>query len=199
MKDLGIMHYFLGLEVWQFLDEIFLNQGKYTIEILKRFGILDCKSINTPMVKNLKLLNDDSLERLDITLYKNIIGSLVYLTNTRPNICFVVNTLSRYMLEPKNALLIPTKHVIRCLKGRLDYGLRYASDSEIILHDYEDSYCVGSVENKKITSRFCFSLGSCVILGLNINHTSVGINMTEVEYKFQHVNLIAKQYGFTSC
>ena len=65
-KDLGTMHYFLGLEVWQFPDEIFLNQGKYTVEILKRFGMLDCKAINTPMVTNLKLLNDDSSERVDV-------------------------------------------------------------------------------------------------------------------------------------
>ena len=94
MKDLGTMHYFLGLEVWQFLDEIFLNQGKYTLDILKIFGMLDCKVINTLMVTNMKLLNDDSLERADVTLYRQIIGSLMYLTNTRPNICFVVNTLS---------------------------------------------------------------------------------------------------------
>ena len=70
MKDLGIMHYFLGLEVWQFPDEIFLNQGKYTVEILKRFGMLDCKAMNTLMVRNLKLLNNDSSERVGVTLYR---------------------------------------------------------------------------------------------------------------------------------
>ena len=62
MKDLGMMQYFLGLEVWQFPYEIFLNQGKYAVDILKRFGMLDFKEINTPMVTNLKLLNDDSSE-----------------------------------------------------------------------------------------------------------------------------------------
>ena len=70
----------------EFPDEIFLNQGKYTTYILKRFGMLDYKSINTLMVTNLKLLNDDSSERVDVTLYKHIIGSLMYLTNTRPDI-----------------------------------------------------------------------------------------------------------------
>ena len=69
MKDLGMMHYFLGLKVWQFPTEIF-NQGKYVVEILKIFGMLDCKEMNTPMVTNLKLLNDDSLERVDVTLYR---------------------------------------------------------------------------------------------------------------------------------
>ena len=94
MKDLGMMHYFLVLEVWQFPDEIFQNQVKYVVEILKRFWMIDCKAMNTPMVTNLKVLNVDSLEIVDVTLYRQIIGSLMYLTNTRPNICFVVNTLS---------------------------------------------------------------------------------------------------------
>jgi hypothetical protein len=70
MKDLGMMHYFLGLEVWQRQDEIFLNQGKYTVEILKRFGMLDCKAMATPMVSNLKLLQDTTSETVDVTLYR---------------------------------------------------------------------------------------------------------------------------------
>ena len=86
MKDLGMMHYFLGLEVWKSLDEIFLNQGKYTTEILKRFGMLDCKAMTTPMTTNLKLLNDDTSKVIDATLYRQITGSLMYLTNTRTDI-----------------------------------------------------------------------------------------------------------------
>ena len=79
------MHYFVGLEVWQHAKESFLNQGKYTVEILKRFGILDCKTMTTPMTTSLKLLNDDTSEAVDATPYRQIIGSLMYLTNTRPN------------------------------------------------------------------------------------------------------------------
>ena len=63
MKYLGMMHYFLGLEVWQYPDEIFLNQGKYTVEILKIFGMIDCKAMTTPMITNLKLLNDDTSDQ----------------------------------------------------------------------------------------------------------------------------------------
>ena len=94
MKDLGMMHYFLGLEVSQSSNEIFLNQGKYTVEIMKRFGMLDCKAMTTLVTTNLKLLNDDTSEVVDATLYRQIIGSLMYLTNIRPDICFAVNTLS---------------------------------------------------------------------------------------------------------
>ena len=86
MKDLNIMHYFLGLEVWQKLGEIVLSQGKYVVEILKRFRMMDCKSMTTPMTMNLKLLGDTTSEIVDATLYMQMIGSLMYLMSTRPNI-----------------------------------------------------------------------------------------------------------------
>jgi hypothetical protein len=70
MKDLSIMHYFLGLEVWQRQNEIFINQGKYTVEILKRFDVMDCKAMPMPMMTNLKLLSDTSSETIDVTLYR---------------------------------------------------------------------------------------------------------------------------------
>ena len=100
--------------------------------------MLDCKEMNTPMVTNLKLLNDDSLEIIDVTLYRQIIGSLMYLTNTRQDICFVMNTLSQYMVEPIHVHLVATKHVMRYLKGTLDYGLTYAADREFRLCGYTD-------------------------------------------------------------
>ena len=82
--------------MWQNPGEICLSQGKYAVEILKRFGMMDCKSMTTPMTTNPKLLRDTSSEIVDATLNRKIIGSLMYLTNTRPNICFAVNTLSQY-------------------------------------------------------------------------------------------------------
>ena len=88
------MPYFLSMEVWQTTYGIFLGQGKYAVEILKRFGMMDCKAMATPMASNLKLLSDASSEMVDATMYRQIIGSLMYLTNTRPDICFDVNTLS---------------------------------------------------------------------------------------------------------
>ena len=86
MKDLGLMHYFLGLEVWQSSEGIFLNQGKYAVEI---FNMLKCKAMATPMDSKLKLLVDDSSELVDVTQYRQIIGSLIYLKNTRPDIFFI--------------------------------------------------------------------------------------------------------------
>ena len=71
-----------------------LSQGKYDVEIFKRFGLMDCKSMTTPMMMNLKLLGDSTYETVDATLYMQMIASLMYLMNTRPDICFAVNTLS---------------------------------------------------------------------------------------------------------
>jgi lipopolysaccharide/colanic/teichoic acid biosynthesis glycosyltransferase len=87
------MHYLLDLEAWQSTEKIFLNQGKYAVK-MKKFDMLKCKSMYTPMDMKLKLLVDTSLELIDAMLYRQIIGSLMYLTNTRPDICFAVNTLN---------------------------------------------------------------------------------------------------------
>jgi hypothetical protein len=101
MKDIELMHYFLGLEVWQWPREIFLGQGKYAIEILKRFGMMDYKSMTTPMTTNMNMLGASYSDLVDPTMYRQLIGSLMYLLNTRPSICFVVNTLSQFMVEPR--------------------------------------------------------------------------------------------------
>jgi hypothetical protein len=87
--------------------------------------MLDCKEMATPMVSNLKLLQDTTSKTVDVTLYRKMVGSLMYLTNTKPDICFVVNTLSQCMDQPRKGHLVTAKHVIKYLKGTLDYGLRY--------------------------------------------------------------------------
>ena len=108
MKDLGMMHYFLGMEVWQSADGIFVGQGKYTENILKRFGMMDCKAMDTPMASNLKLLSDASSESVDATMYPQMIGSLMYLMNTRPDICFAMNTLIQFLTYLRHVHLIST-------------------------------------------------------------------------------------------
>ena len=96
--------------------------------------MLESKSMSTPMDTNLKLLTEASLELVDVTLYKQIIGSLMYLTNTKPDICFDVNTFSLYLVEPRRVHLVAAKHVMRYLKGTVDYGLSYTRDHEFILY-----------------------------------------------------------------
>ena len=163
MKDLGLMHYFLGLEIWQKPDAILVSQGKYTVDILRRFGMMDSKSMSTPMTTNLKKLCSDDSDLVDPTMYRQLIGSLMYLVNTRPDICFVVSTLSQYMCEPRQTHWVAAKHVLRYLRGTVGYGLRYTVDSDMQLVGYTDSDWEGSVEDRKSTFGCCFSLGSIVI------------------------------------
>jgi hypothetical protein len=136
---------------------------KYVVEIVKRFDMLECKSMNTPMETKLKLLVDTSLELIDATLYRQIVGSLMYLTNTGPDICFVVNTLSQFLVEPGHVPLVVAKHVMRYLKGIVDCGLSYDGDHDFRLSGYIDSDWAGSVSDRKSTSGCCFSLGSTMI------------------------------------
>jgi hypothetical protein len=182
MKDLGLMHYFLGLEVWQSPQRIFLNQGKYTIEILKRFNMLECKPMNTPMEAKLKLLVDTSSDLIDATLYRQIIGSLMYLMNTRPDICFAVNTLSQFLVEPKHVRLVAAKHMMRYLKGTIDYGLSYDGDHKFILSGYTDADWAGTIADRKSTSKCCFSLGSAMISWQSRKQSSIALSTMEAEY-----------------
>ena len=114
MKNLGMMHYFLGMEVWKNANKIFIGLGKYAVEILKKFVILDRKVITTPMASNFKFLCDASLETVDAMMYRQMICSLMCLTNTRPDICFAVNNLSQFLMDSRHAHLV-AKHALRYL------------------------------------------------------------------------------------
>jgi hypothetical protein len=182
MKDIGLMHYFLGLEVWQQPGEIFLGQGKYAVEILRRFGMMDCKSMTTPMITNLKKLGASDSDLVDPTMYRQLIGSLMYLVNTRPNICFVVNTLSQFMVESRQVHWVAAKHVLRYLRGTVGFGLRYVGGDGVRLHGYSDSDWAGSAVDRKSTSGGCFSLGSTVVSWFSRKQTSVALSSAEAEY-----------------
>ena len=94
---------------------------------------------------------DASSESVDATMYHQMIGSLMYLTNTRPDIFFVVNTLSQFLTDPRHVHLIDAKHILRYLKGTIDYGLKYEANQKINLEGYVDSDWIGSAINRKST------------------------------------------------
>jgi hypothetical protein len=106
----------------------------------------------------------------------------MYLTNTRPYIYFVVNTLSQFLVEPRHVHLVVEKHVMRYLKGTLDYDISYDGDHNFTLSGYTDSDWDGSVSDRKITSGCCFSLGSTMISWQSKKQSSIALNTIEVEY-----------------
>jgi hypothetical protein len=165
MKDFGLMHYFLGLEVCHKPSEIFLSQSRYAVDVLRRFGMMDCKSMTTPMISNLKKLHDQTTgsDPEDPIAYCQIIGSLMYLVHTRPDIFYAVNSLSQFMCELEHIYMVVAKHVLRYVRGTIAYGLIYTSSGGVMLHGYTDSDWMGSTMDWNSTSRYCFSLGSFMI------------------------------------
>jgi hypothetical protein len=156
MKDLGLMHYYLGLEVCHKHGKIFLQQWKYVVKILQKFGLMDFKSMENPMLTDMRKLREFDSDPIDSSLYQQSTGSLMYLVNTRPNICFVVNTLSQFQVEPRHEHWIVAKHILRYLHGMLKYGLRYSSNNDVQLHGFTDSDWAESADDKKSTSGICF-------------------------------------------
>jgi hypothetical protein len=163
MSDIGLMHYFLGMEVWQEEGHIFLGQGKYATNILSRFQMEDCRPMSTPMITNWKKLSASDSQLVDAIVYRQLIGSLMYLVNTRPDICFAVNTLSQYMVEPRSVHMVGAKHVLRYVAGTVDYGLDYVRRDGVRLVGYTDSDWAGCAADRKSTSGCCFSLGSGLV------------------------------------
>eukprot|EP00249_Psilotum_nudum_P008961 c21621_g1_i1 orf=3-362(-) len=117
MKDLGPMHYCLGIEVIRTSSSTCLMQQKYAYEILKRFDMQDCKPVSTPVETSLKLTPDLEYEPFNSTLYQQVIGSLIYLTIMRPDICYAVGLLSQYMHAPRVSHWNAAKRVLHYLKG----------------------------------------------------------------------------------
>eukprot|EP00253_Pinus_taeda_P020681 PITA_20681 len=125
MTDLGYVHYYLGIEVTQNPKFIFLSQKKYIGYLLNRFGVTECNPLTTPMEQNLKLTSIEGKEFEDATKYRQLVGSLNYLTTTRPDISFAVGILSRVMQKPCEGHWSTAKRVLKYLKGTQDFGIKY--------------------------------------------------------------------------
>ena len=117
MKDLGLMHYFLGLEVWQRPHDIFLSQGKYALKLLERFGMTECKSLPSSMEINFKKLCGEVVgpNFVNPSKYRQLIGALMFLVNTHSYICYGINTLIKFMTKPLHAHWTAAKHILRYL------------------------------------------------------------------------------------
>ena len=123
MSDLGLMHYFHGIEVMQSNDGIFLSQEKYVGEILIKFQITDCNYVSTSVECGMKLHKDHDEKEVAITLYKQVVGSLMNLTTRRPYIIYYVSIISRYMENPTKLHLLATKRILHYLQGAGGLGI----------------------------------------------------------------------------
>jgi hypothetical protein len=137
--------YFLGLQITQFASGIGLSQPKYALDLLSRFHMLDCKSAPMPFLSGVKLSAKCSTPLVDATLYWQLVGNLLYLTHSRPDISYAVGLVSRFMQEPHELHWKATKRILRYIRGTHTYGIQYSSNGNANLVGYTDSNWVGDL------------------------------------------------------
>ena len=182
MTDLGIMKYFLGIEVHQSAKGIFVCQQKYAADILKRFRMEGCNPAETPIPLGTKLSKNDEGPTVDSTLYKILVGSLLYLTATRPDIMYATNFVSRFMESPKVSHWNMAKMITRYVSGTLNFGLWYTQSNDNNLSGYTNSDFAGSLDDRKSTLGHAFHLGTNLISWASKKKRIVSISSAEAEY-----------------
>ncbi|KAJ9553800.1 hypothetical protein OSB04_017845 [Centaurea solstitialis] len=182
MSMMGELTFFLGLQIKQSEKGIFINQGKYVHEMLKKFDLTSCTPMKTPMAPPLTLDKDSKGKPVDVTLYRGMIGSLLYLTASRPDIMYSTCLCARYQAEPKESHLTAVKRIFRYLKGTPNLGLWYSKDSGFDLTAYSDSDFAGCKFDRKSTTGGCHLLGGKLVSWTSKKQNSVSTSTAEAEY-----------------
>ncbi|GJW47335.1 uncharacterized mitochondrial protein-like protein [Tanacetum coccineum] len=155
MSSMGELTFFLGFQVQQKKDGIFINQDKYVDEILKKFGFTEVKTTSTPIENQKPLLKDEDGEEVDVHMYRSMIGSLMYLTSSRPDIMFAVCACARYQVNLKVSHLYAMKRIFRYLKGQPKLGLWYPKDSPFDLVAYTNMVANSTTEAEYVAASSC--------------------------------------------
>ncbi|GJZ21726.1 hypothetical protein Tco_0558765 [Tanacetum coccineum] len=163
-------------------DGIFFNQSKYIKEILKKFGLEDSKPTKTPMLAEIKLTKDDEVDSVDSTKYRGMIGSLFYLTTSRPDIMFSVSLCARFQENPKTNHLEAIKRIFIYSRSTTHLGLWYLKGTGIETIVYVDSDHAGYYVDQKSTSGVCMFMGCCLTSWFFKKQTALAIFVTKAEY-----------------
>nr|GEV44327.1 uncharacterized mitochondrial protein AtMg00810-like [Tanacetum cinerariifolium] len=182
MSSMGKLTFFLGLQVKQKKEGIFISQDKYVAEILRKFGLTEGKSASTPIDTEKPLLKDPDDEDVDVHTYRSMIGSLMYLTSSRPDIMFAVCVCVCFQVTTKASHILAIKRIFRYLKGKLHLGLWYPKDSPFDLVAYSDSDYAGVSLDRKSTSGGCQFFGCRLISWQSKKQTVVATSSIEAEY-----------------
>ncbi|GJX84166.1 putative ribonuclease H-like domain-containing protein, partial [Tanacetum coccineum] len=182
MSSIGELTFFLSLQVKQNKGGIFISQDKYVAEILKKFDLVNVKAAITPMETKVPLTKDKEAIDVDVHLYRSMIGSLVYLTASRPDIMYAVCACSHFQVTPKTSHLNAVKRIFKYLKGKPNLGLWYPRESPFDLEAFSDSDYGGSNLDRKSTTGGCQFLGQRLISWQCKKQTTVATLITEAEY-----------------
>ncbi|PNY18017.1 copia-type polyprotein [Trifolium pratense] len=185
MTDLGSVSYFLGIEFLRTTRGLMLHQKKYAGEILKRFKMTDCTHAITPMEANLKLEKNQNEEAVDPTMFKQIVGCLRYLCNSRPDICFVVGLVSRFMEEPRKSHMNAARRVLRYIAGTLEFGILFpisARNAKPEIVCYSDADWCGDKIDRRSTTGYFFKFMNASISWCSRKQPVVALSSCEAEY-----------------
>ena len=163
MSMVGELTYLLGLQVKQTNKGVYINQAKYTKNIVKRFGLENAAYARTPKATNTKLGIDPSGQPVDITLYRSMIGCLLYLTASHSNISFSVDVCARFQANPKMTHFIAVKKIIKYVSGTCDFVLFYSKESNVSLVRYSDVDWASNVDDRKSTTGGYYYVGTNLV------------------------------------
>ncbi len=183
MKDLGSASYFLGLEISHNSHGYFLSQQKYTQDLINLVGLSDDKQVDTPLEVNVKYSKNDGEPITDPTLYRRVVGSLVYLTVTRPDIAHAVQLVSQFVSDPRRLHLTALHRIIRYLRSTSDLGLPYYKSALPQLQAYSDADYGGCPDTRRSTTGYCSFLGSSLLSWKSKKQPTVSKSSTEAEYR----------------
>ena len=178
---IGELSFFLGLQIKQLKEGTFVCQSKYVKDIMKKFGMENAKPIKTPMATNGHLDLDEGGNPIDQKLYRSMIGSLLYLTASRPDIMFSVCMCARFQAAPRECHLTAVKRILRYLQFTLNIGLWYPNGAHFDLVGYSDSDYAGCKVDRKSTSGGCQFLRRSLVAWSSKKQNSVALSTAEAE------------------
>ena len=179
---IGEMKYFLGLQIVQKKEGIFISQTNYLRDLLKRFCLETCKPIGTPMVTRHKLSTKDETPTVGQKKYRSMIEGLQYLTHTRPDIENVVKIVAIFQVDPKEAHYVVVKRIFRYQKGKPEFGLWYDKFNDFTIYAYTDVDQVGSMDCRKSTGGGAFFFGGRLVSWLSKMQDCISQSIVEEEY-----------------
>jgi histone deacetylase 1/2 len=185
VKDLGPLHYFLGVEVTRNSGGISLTQQKYSLEFLRRTHMENCKSVSTPMCAQEKLSRElgHSLTDDDAFQYRSVVGALQYLTLTRPDISFAVNKVCQFLSRPTDVHWEAVKRILRYVKGTTATGLKFSKSASTLISVFTDADWAGCTDDRRSTGGFVVFFGPNLISWSSRKQPTVSRSSTEAEYK----------------
>nr|KYP50092.1 hypothetical protein KK1_028166 [Cajanus cajan] len=167
MKDLGKLKYFLGIEIAYSKNGIFISQRKYVLDLLKETGKLGCRTSTVPIEQNHKIGSEESAP-VEKAQYQRLVGKLIYLSHTRPDIAYAVSVVSQFMHDPRERYMQAVDKILQYLKSSPGKGLLFKREDTLTMKIYIDADYAGSITDRKSTSGYCMFLGDSLVTWMKI-------------------------------